>query len=251
MLCKIMADYCFCLRKTGKNGVLCHDCRRACTAGCRGRKPAGICAAKRLAGRLKTAYAVFRRPFSDGLFQTAFFRRPFSDGLFQTAFFRRPFSDGLFQTAFFRRPFSDGLFQTAFFRRPFSDGLFQTAFFRRPFSDGLFQTAFFRRPFSDGLFQTAFFRRPFSDGLFQTAFFRRPFSDGLFQKAFSDGLFRRPFSVEADDVFDFAAGGLGADAGNRLDGAGELVNEFDGLACAVEAEFVTEIEFVGKLPAYG
>ncbi|MFP5075177.1 hypothetical protein ACLD9W_10025, partial [Neisseria sp. WLZKY-1] len=43
-------------------------------------------------GRLKNLRSrFFRRPFSDGLFQTAFFRRPFSDGLFQTAFFRRPF----------------------------------------------------------------------------------------------------------------------------------------------------------------
>ena len=42
-----------------------------------------------------------------------------------------------------------------------------------------------------------------------------------------------------------------ADAGDGLDGAGELVDEFDGLACAVEAEFVAEIKLVGELAADG
>ena len=80
--------------------------------------------------------------------------------------------------------------------------------------------------------------------------FRRPFSRLLvlfFRLGF---VFAEPV-VKADGVFQLAAGGARADAGNGLDGAGQLVHEFDGLFGAGDAVFVTCVEVVGELFADG
>ncbi len=57
--------------------------------------------------------------------------------------------------------------------------------------------------------------------------------------------------IKTNGIFHLAAPRFGADAGNGLHGAGELIHQFHRLAGALDAVFIAQIQFIGELLAHG
>ena len=91
------------------------------------------------------------------------------------------------------------------------------------------------------VFQTAYLRIARYGGMtsYAAALFGFGLNGGIIGSG--NGYVERPL-IETDDVFDFAARRLRTDAGDGLDGPGQLVHQLHGLTGTGQTEFVAEIK---------